>query len=75
MKVMDAKGQRGYLIWTANGYYFRVYAEGSFKDYRLLHTDLYIEILDEDAELYEYDGEQCLLDHSRQTLGKDIESK
>lgn len=67
--VKPAQGKRGYLIWTGEHYCLRLYEADGFKDYRLLHSDLYVDILDEEAELYEYEDGRCYLDHSRQTLG------
>ena len=71
MKIKSANGISGYLLRSAGGkYFFRVYTEEifSFKDYELLHSDLYVTIDDEDATLYE-DGETLLLDHNPATLG------
>jgi hypothetical protein len=71
MKIKSANGVSGHLIRTMGGkYFFRVYTEKtfSFKDYELLHSDLYVTIDDEDATLYE-DGETLLLDHNPATLG------
>ena len=71
MKVKSADGVSGHLIRSAGGkYFFRVYTEEtfSFKDYELIHSDLYVTIDDEDATFYE-DGDTLLLDHNPATLG------
>lgn len=57
MKIQDAKGVRGFLIWNAaGGYFFRVYDKedkAKFQDYDIFHCDLEITIEDGDAFLYQ----------------------
>jgi len=67
-----AKGTRGFLIRTFNGYnVFRVYEkDGSFKDYNIYHDDLEITIEDDFATLY---GDKETLDYSPEVLGKKCE--
>mgnify|MGYP003576631708 FL=1 len=67
---------RGFLLRSiddAGGarYLFRVYGtDHSFNDYELLHSDLEVEIIDEEATLYDAEeGRDARLDHSPRTLG------
>jgi len=76
VKPRLARGTRGFLLRSiddkgALGYVFRVYgADHSFRDYELFHSDLEVEIVDEEATFYEAEeGEQGRLDHSPRTLG------
>jgi hypothetical protein len=72
MKVTQAKGTKGFLMWMGPnyGYMFRVYAEdNTFKDYSIVHSDLEIEILDEEATLYDDDNGAIKIDNSPATLG------
>ena len=73
----SANGQKGIILRTYHGgpYMFRIYnKDGSFKDYDIVHNDIEVQILDDDAEFVESkDGEVMHLDHSRQTLGLDEE--
>lgn len=52
-----AKGTKGFILRSMDGGpVFRVYhADKTFTDYDLLHYDLEVEILDEDAHFYHYD--------------------
>jgi len=70
MNVRPARGTRGFLLRSVDGtYFFRIYgADRSFRDYALQHSDLEIEIVDDEATFYE-DDEHPKLDHSPQTLG------
>ena len=77
-KMSLARGTRGFLLRSNDSdgslrYFFRVYGAGhSFRDYELLHSDLEIEIVDEEATLYEReDGLEARLDHSPRTLGQE----
>ena len=65
MKTTPAKGTRGFIIRTIDGsYMFRVYsATHEFVDYDILHYDMEVEILDDDAHLYEYDM-GAVIDHA-----------
>lgn len=54
LKVKSAKGVEGFLIYCADGKYrFRVYDkqvnDDGFIDYDILHYDLHVQILDDDA--------------------------
>lgn len=58
LKIKPAKGTKGFIIRTVSdkGYVFRVYdKDHNFIDYDILHYDMEVEILDDDAHLYEYD--------------------
>jgi hypothetical protein len=78
MKITNAQGATGFLIWTGENYMFRRVmidevdnghtTSVTFKDYTICHSDLEIEIQDIDATFYE-DGDKLLLDHSPATLG------
>nr|VFK23885.1 MAG: hypothetical protein BECKLPF1236B_GA0070989_13842 [Candidatus Kentron sp. LPFa] len=58
--------------------FFRVYEpDGSFRDYRIAHFDLEIEVTDDDAYAYCKDGE-WFIDYGPATLGvseKDADAK
>jgi sporulation protein YlmC with PRC-barrel domain len=74
MSAKSANGISGHLIYTGEGkYVFRVYnKEFNFVDYDLMHSDLHITIVDEDAFFYR-DEYKDVLDHSPETLGiKDV---
>ena len=63
--TVSAQGTKGFLIWSGERYYFRVYHDKGFIDYDILHSDLEIEIVDADAAFYD----DRTLDHSPETLG------
>lgn len=67
----EAKGTEGHLIYTAMGdYMFRVYSQdGSFTDYKILHSDLLLKIIDADAAFYKEPDGTPVLDHHPDTLG------
>lgn len=76
MKTTLARGTRGFLLRSfddagSSHYFFRVYgADHSFRDYELRHSDLEVEIVDEEATFYEaQEGRDARLDHSPRTLG------
>lgn len=76
-KTSLARGTRGFLLRSLDDagclrYSFRVYGDDhSFRDYDLIHSDLEIEIVDEEATLYEAgEGHDARLDHSPLTLGR-----
>lgn len=72
LKVKPAKGTRGFIIRTLDGYAFRVYnSVHDFIDYDILHFDMEVEILDDDAHLYEYDI-GAAIDHAPYDLGNQI---
>ena len=70
--VHSANGVTGCLLPQVDGtVYFRVYnADGTFADYVLRHSDLFVTITDEDAFFYSSPSGQHL-DHSPGTLGID----
>lgn len=73
--VHSANGMKGCLIWVVDGlrsrHMFRVYNNnGTFIDYEIRHSDLQVVIDDEDAEFYITKDGNCVLDHSRKTLGE-----
>jgi len=77
-KTSLARGTRGFLLRSIDDagcsrYFFRVYgADHSFRDYELIHSDLEIEIVDEEATFYDAeDGRDARLDHSPRTLGRE----
>jgi len=69
---------KGHILSGGDGtIFFRVYSETdtTFKDYKLWHCDLHVQILDPDAFFYEEEtkrkGEvRFILDHSPETLGR-----
>ena len=65
--AVSANGTTGCIIrGMKDSVWFRVYdGNGSFTDYDIMHSDLFVTIKDEDA--YFYDNN--VLDHSPQTLG------
>ena len=74
-KVTNADGISGHLLWSPEGYFFRVYDRSvepwTFKDYDLRHYDLGVTIHDIDASFYEYEDGTMTLDHSPSTLGRE----
>ena len=75
MTATSATGVTGFVLHTIDGYVFRVYEKDTeaFKDYDLLHSDLEVKIVDEDAVFYELDNGKKVLDYSPPTLGIDYE--
>ena len=71
MKIKPANGVKGFLIYVhrVRQYMFRVYGDGGFIDYDLQHTDLAIQIVDEDSAFYENTDGTFSLDHAPDTLG------
>ena len=71
MKSKPAKGTRGFIMRSAvgDGHFFRVYDHNhNFKDYDILHFDLEVVILEDDATFYETENRNYL-DHSPLTYG------
>ena len=69
-----AKGIHGFLLYSpfTKNYFFRVYDpenKREFTDYELVIEDLEIEILSNDACLYE-GGKENKLDYSSKVLGR-----
>jgi hypothetical protein len=77
MKIESANGREACLIYCGDDQYrIRIYDKhklGMFKDYDIRHFDLFFEIKDEDAYLYE-EGDQQWIDHSPETLGIENET-
>jgi hypothetical protein len=69
-KSISAKGTKGVLMRNKNGgYMLRVYdKDHNFIDYDIYHSDLQIEIIDEDASFYTTRTKN-ILNHSPKTLG------
>lgn len=67
--IRSANGITGCLLLGGTTPIFRVYdyENQTFADYDILHSDLFVTINDEDAELYI--GKYNAIDHSRETLG------
>lgn len=66
LTTKPAKGTKGFIIRTLDdrGYVFRVYdKDHNFIDYDILHYDMEVEILDDDATFYEYDI-GAVIDHA-----------
>lgn len=70
MKVTDANGIDGVLIWTGEELMIRVYGDGhDFIDYHIFHNDLAVKITDESASFYVGDdGEPACIDYSPNIL-------
>lgn len=69
-KVIKAKHSKGILIFSEGEPYFRVQHGNTFTDFAIHHSDLTIEIVDEDSCFYYYGKEkEPVLDHSPATLG------
>jgi len=70
---VSANGTDCCLIWCGDGQYrIRVYDKDSFKDYDILHNDLFFKICDEDAHFYT-DGDKMWIDHAPSTRGAGID--
>ena len=68
-QFVKALGKKGTILFDGDKIYFRVYdMNSSFIDYELVHNDLDVQIIDEDAE---FDTVNEVLDHSRATLGRE----
>lgn len=69
-EVTDAADVRGFLLSTADGYYFRVYDNsGGFIDYQLLHNDLEVTIDSIALASFYRNDAIAVLDHSPAVLG------
>ena len=71
---------KGFLLKSipeCEGPFFRIYnyKNDSFKDYRIAHDDLQIEINDEDAYVYHDKKGELVIDYSPKTLGIDDKNK
>lgn len=71
MKITSANGLIGCLIYCADDQYrVRIYDRDNsyeFKDYDILHSDMFFKIQDTDVYLYE-DGDDMWIDHGPNTL-------
>lgn len=72
MQPFKAKNLKGVLCKDIfGGFFLRVYKEDkTFKDYDIHLSDMEIEILDDDAYIYESDFGDSFIDYSLKTLGK-----
>ena len=77
-KTSLARGTRGFLLRSIDNigglrYVFCVYGvDHSFRDYELIHSDLEVKIVDEEATFYDAEnGRDGRLDHSPRTLGRE----
>ncbi len=70
MKAKKIVGLKGILCRSVNGAYFirARKSDGSEQDYDIAHSDLLIEVTDEDAYIYRRKG-HLVIDHSPATLG------
>jgi hypothetical protein len=70
MKPKKIKNVKGMLCRSVDGRaFFRVYKpDGSFCDYHIVHCDLEIEVIDDDAYAYCKDG-KWYIDYGAATLG------
>jgi len=75
MNPIKLTRQKGILCRDLNGDYFLRTTEpnGETRDYTIHHSDLSVEILDDDAYAYQ-SGERWILDHSPATLGIEPDS-
>lgn len=71
IQVTSADGVEGCLIFVGGEerFKFRVYRpDGEFTDYRIVHSDLFVKIVDASACFYTK-GEEHILDYDPATLG------
>ena len=69
MRPQKLTGAKGILCKRIDGkLFFRTHTNGSFRDYRIAHCDLDIEIQDEDAYAYKI-GHEWVIDYGPKTLG------
>jgi hypothetical protein len=71
----SARSQRGYILYSPEDdcYYFRIYTsedKRQFKDYKLQHYDLEVEIVDNYSSFYDIDEKGGYLDYPSKVLGK-----
>jgi len=72
MSYKSAKGLKGMLILTPNGDpVFRIKANNKdgFEDLDIFNVDLDVEIVDDDAYIYNYRGKRRYINYSKATLG------
>lgn len=72
MNIKSANGVTGMLLnpyHNEGKWIFRVYDNGTFKDYDLCHSDLCVTINDDDAFFYKDPNGPNRLDHGPETLG------
>jgi len=69
-EVTDAKGVEGFLLYDFNHFWFRIYNDDySFNDYKILHHDMKIKIIDSGTSFYETEDGEKYIDHSPKALG------
>lgn len=71
MKEIEAKGKRGYLLYSPieNLHFFRIYHSDTFTDYYINAEEIQIEIIGDWTSLYESE-KYNKLDFSSKALGK-----
>lgn len=72
-KPVPAKNTTGFILWTGENYFFRVYQEdGKFADFDIHHCDLEVNIVSDDAYFYPPNSviSNGNLDYDPGTLGK-----
>lgn len=71
MKEIDAKGKRGYLLYSpiGNSHFFRIYHNDTFTDYDINAEEIEIEIIGDGTSLYENE-KYNKLDFNSKVLGK-----
>ena len=71
----SAEGVEGCIIGSSGIKYFRVYNDDhTFTDYRILHSDLFVNIADSDATFYSDEEGNHYIDHCPETLGIEDEA-
>jgi hypothetical protein len=73
MKEINAKGTKGYLMYNFHSqeYFFRIYENSLFKDYKIKAEELQVEIISDSYALYETESENYFVDFSSKALGKE----
>jgi len=71
MKEMNAKGVRGFLMYDfkSDEYFFRVYEQGTFTDYKIRAEELEVDIVSDYYSFYISDKEKTL-DFSSKAVGR-----
>ena len=72
-EVEPAKGIHGMLLFSGadNRYFLRVRHGSEYRDYRLVHSDIEVCIVDNDAFFF-HTGDDLWLDHAPKTLGLEL---
>lgn len=74
--IENFKEKTGLLLRSFGGHLFfrEIRDDGSFIDYEILHSDLAIQICDDEAAVYEING-AYVIDHTPETLGLKTDSE